>query len=945
MNLKLLFAALITAISLQAQLLNWNPVYLTSGDSVEIIFDASEGNQGLMGYTGTVYAHTGVITNLSSGPSDWKYVKTNWGQNSPETKLESLGNDKWVLRITPSIRGYYNVPANEEILEMAFVFRSGELVGGSYKEGKTSAGGDIFLPLYLGVSIITPSFQPYFAEIGDTINVSAVASETTTSLELLVNGNLIYQVSNDSLNYDLIVTENGKKWVKVVAYENGNMFAADSFYYVIIPDIVTEPLPNGIREGITYTSGNSATLSLFAPFKEFVFVIGDFNNWEADPAYFMKRTPDDSTYWIEITGMQPGEEYGFQYLVDGNLRIADPYSEKILDPYNDHYISSTTYPGLKLYPKGKTTEAVGVLMPGSQPYNWQVTDFQKPKKTDLVIYELLLRDFITEHNYQTLIDTLSYLGSLGVNAIELMPINEFEGNESWGYNPSFYFAVDKYYGTKEKFQEFIDECHLRGIAVIIDIALNHTFGQSPFVRLYSSGSYGPPTTQNPWLNVTARHPFNVGYDFNHESGQTKKLVDRVTSYWLTEFKIDGFRFDLSKGFTQVYSGDNVGLWGNYDQSRINLWKRISTHIRSVSSDAFIILEHFADNSEEKELSNNGMMLWGNMNYEYNEATMGYNSNLSWGSYQQRGWSEPNLVTYMESHDEERLVFKNLQYGNSSGNYSVKNLATALDRIKLAAAFFFTVPGPKMLWQFGELGYDYSINWPSGTDADRLTPKPPRWDYLNDYERHYLLRVFQELINIRKEYDVFETSDYYFDATPKLKKLQLNHSSMNINIIGNFDVVQGSINPAFQTPGKWYNFFSGDSINITNTSDPIALQPGEFRIYSTVKLPTPEEGILLGNDRETLAEISYDLFQNYPNPFNPETRISFSLGSSGFVSVKVFNILGQEIRTLLSAEKNTGVHSLLWDGKDNSGNPVASGAYIYRIESEGFISAKKMMLLR
>jgi len=945
MNLKLLFAALITAISLQAQLLNWNPVYLTSGDSVEIIFDASEGNQGLMGYTGTVYAHTGVITNLSSGPSDWKYVKTNWGQNSPETKLESLGNDKWVLRITPSIRGYYNVPANEEILEMAFVFRSGELVGGSYKEGKTSAGGDIFLPLYLGVSIITPSFQPYFAEIGDTINVSAVASETTTSLELLVNGNLIYQVSNDSLNYDLIVTENGKKWVKVVAYENGNMFAADSFYYVIIPDIVTEPLPNGIREGITYTSGNSATLSLFAPFKEFVFVIGDFNNWEADPAYFMKRTPDDSTYWIEITGMQPGEEYGFQYLVDGNLRIADPYSEKILDPYNDHYISSTTYPGLKPYPKGKTTEAVGVLMPGSQPYNWQVTDFQKPKKTDLVIYELLLRDFITEHNYQTLIDTLSYLESLGVNAIELMPINEFEGNESWGYNPSFYFAVDKYYGTKEKFQEFIDECHLRGIAVIIDIALNHTFGQSPFVRLYSSGSYGPPTTQNPWLNVTARHPFNVGYDFNHESGQTKKLVDRVTSYWLTEFKIDGFRFDLSKGFTQVYSGDNVGLWGNYDQSRINLWKRISTHIRSVSSDAFIILEHFADNSEEKELSNNGMMLWGNMNYEYNEATMGYNSNLSWGSYQQRGWSEPNLVTYMESHDEERLVFKNLQYGNSSGNYSVKNLATALDRIKLAAAFFFTVPGPKMLWQFGELGYDYSINWPSGTDADRLTPKPPRWDYLNDYERHYLLRVFQELINIRKEYDVFETSDYYFDATPKLKKLQLNHSSMNINIIGNFDVVQGSINPAFQTPGKWYNFFSGDSINITNTSDPIALQPGEFRIYSTVKLPTPEEGILLGNDRETLAEISYDLFQNYPNPFNPETRISFSLGSSGFVSVKVFNILGQEIRTLLSAEKNTGVHSLLWDGKDNSGNPVASGAYIYRIESEGFISAKKMMLLR
>jgi hypothetical protein len=148
-----------------------------------------------------------------------------------------------------------------------------------------------------------------------------------------------------------------------------------------------------------------------------------------------------------------------------------------------------------------------------------------------------------------------------------------------------------------------------------------------------------------------------------------------------------------------------------------------------------------------------------MNYNYNEATMGYNtsdkSNFSWGSYQYRGWNKPHLITYMESHDEERLMFKNTSYGNSQNNYNIKELNTALNRIKLASVFFYTIPGPKMLWQFGELGYDYSINWPSGTSDDRLTPKPIMWSYYDNIERHALYRVNQELIKLKKNYDVFE----------------------------------------------------------------------------------------------------------------------------------------------------------------------------------------------
>ena len=101
------------------------------------------------------------------------------------------------------------------------------------------------------------------------------------------------------------------------------------------------------------------------------------------------------------------------------------------------------------------------------------------------------------------------------------------------------------------------------------------------------------------------------------------------------------------------------------------------------------------------------MLWGNSNYNYNEATMGYHdsgkSNFSWMSYQERGWDAPHVMGYMESHDEERLMAKNLAYGNSNGSYDITDINVALKRIQLAAAFFFTIPGPKIIWQFGQIG--------------------------------------------------------------------------------------------------------------------------------------------------------------------------------------------------------------------------------------------------
>jgi len=186
-----------------------------------------------------------------------------------------------------------------------------------------------------------------------------------------------------------------------------------------------------------------------------------------------------------------------------------------------------------------------------------------------------------------------------------MPISEFEGNLSWGYNPNYYFAPDKYYGTKNALKHFIDECHSRGIAVIQDMVLNHSFGTSPMVMLYWDALNNRPAANNPWFNPIAKHDFNVGYDFNHESEATKYLVNRVVKYWINEYHVDGYRFDLSKGFTQTNTLGNTTAWGHYDQSRINIWQRISDSIWSVKPNAYVILEHFADNDEENRFIQHG----------------------------------------------------------------------------------------------------------------------------------------------------------------------------------------------------------------------------------------------------------------------------------------------------------------------------------------------------
>ncbi|MFD0762905.1 alpha-amylase family glycosyl hydrolase, partial [Lutibacter aestuarii] len=869
-KIALLFILLVQVSFAQVSTL---PAIPTATNEITIVFNAA--NTPLNNYSGDIYAHTGATVDGVK----WQNVIGNWGENNVQPKLtrSASNSNEYTLSITPSAYSFYGINTNKTITELSFVFRS--------SDGNTQTS-DIFIPIYeegLNITITNPINNNSF-NLNETITITAESS-LEADLEVLVNS-ISQKIANSSTtistNYKFTTT--GNHFIKAKATANNETKETEISVFVKSPT-QHKSLPNGVKNGINIHPDNSITFVLLAPNKTDVFLIGDFNNWELNEAYQLYK--DGEYFWITLNNLDQNFEYAYQYLIDFNIKIADPYSEKILDPWTDQYIKEGNYPNLKEYPTNLTDGYVSTFKINEEVYVWNVLDFIKPPQDNLIIYELHIRDFTESDSYNEAITKLDYLQSLGINAIELMPINEFEGADSWGYNPALYMALDKAYGTKNDLKKFVDECHKRNIAVLADVVFNHSYGQSPLLQMYWDSQNNKPAADNPWYNQNHNLVDNTsahwGYDFNHESSYTTNFFNDVLTYWMEEYKVDGFRFDFTKGFSNtLYYGSNN--WAStYDASRIAILKNYADHVWSYNSTnkPYVIFEHLATNSEETELANYGIMLWGNLNHNYNQNTMGYSSesDISWISYQQRGWNKPNIVGYMESHDEERLMYKNLQYGNSNSTYNIKNLNTALAREELAGMFFFTIPGPKMIWQFGELGYDISIN-----ENDRVGRKPILWEYFNEAQRKQLYNTWATLIEFKKQYpEVFNSSDFLLNVNTLTKSIVLKHSSMDIVIIGNFDIVNKEINIPYTKTGIWYEYFTGEEKNVINTSETISLKPGEYKLFSSIKLLDPRGGTALDDsDGDGVA----DTLDLCPNTF-PGTNVNetgcplFSLSPANF----------------------------------------------------------------
>jgi 1,4-alpha-glucan branching enzyme len=882
-----------------AQLVTTNPQFITQDNGVtEITFDAAsaEGNLGLLTPT-DVYAHIGVITNLSSGNTDWKYVvpptppgaTSAWPDtkkpenyslvNLSKNKLIALGNNKYKLTISPSLREYFGVPSGEIIQKIAVVFRNAD----GTKSCKTSGNTDIFIDLVqagINVGFTNPTTNQAVS-VGTVMNIQVGTSVAANTLNLYVNGSVVKTVNGlKALSHSYTFATAGD--YTLVAEAVLDKTVRDTILICVPATVANEARPAGVKDGINYNSDNtSATLVMYAPRKTNVFVIGEFNNWTQLNAYQMKR--DGDYWWITITGLTPSKIYGFQYLVDGTLKVTDAYTEMVLDPSEDKWINekSMRYPNLKAYPDGKTEGLVATLQTAKPQYNWEIPNFKMPAAENMVIYELLLRDFTSEKSLTAAITKLDYLQTLGITAIELMPIQEFDGNNSWGYNPSHYFATDKAYGTQEMYKKFIDECHKRGIAVFLDIVLNHASGASPFAKLYWNSSTNAPLN-NPWMNTTAKHPYSVYNDFNHEFSGTKEYFKRMVQYWITEYKVDGYRLDLTKGLTQTQTTESNA--SNYDQSRINNIATYYDAAKAVKSDVMFILEHFCTYDEELALANKGMFLWREVNESYCQSAMGYQTGSDFSAMNTlpRRW-----VGFAESHDKERNFFKAKMYGD--GNLKTDSV-TRINRVPLNIAFATLLPGPKMLWQFGEFGFDYSIDSFGG----RTNEKPAVWSWLTLAHRKAAADASAKIMTLRKLYPIPFTQGSFglnigANDWSAGRRISLSHNDLNMIVLGNFSATASiTANPNFQKTGTWYNLLTGLELNVSNTQMTISMQPGELLIFTDRKINFPSG----------LSQLKKEANCNvFPTITNGKVYVSTS---SAVKSISIYNLQGAIVKTVFNA---------------------------------------------
>ena len=830
-----------------------DPAYPDADKPCTIIFKPEAGNP-LYGHTGELYGHFGVVVD-----GDWQFVPTEWGTTEEKTHFTKVADNHWEFKMEPSIREYFG-SGETPVTKIALIVRTAD---GNTKSHEADQ----------------------FCAVQD------------------------------------------------------NKYQAEEF----VPDpLVTKKLPEGVNYGINYNADGSVTFVVYdkdtaGQSHKYCYIVGDWNDWKRVTEGAMYFDGSKNCWWITLDGFDADKEYRFQYRL-GNATgndtyLSDPYTEIVYDQWNDQYIQ-----GVPAFPAG-AKQLVSAFQINRPEYAWKHKDFKVEDKNDLVIYEMHFRDFTKSQNIAGAMAQLDYIENLGVNAVELMPIQEFDGNLSWGYDPNHWFALDKYYGTREQYKEFIDECHARGIAVIVDVVYNHATGSHPWAKMWWDSASNCTADNNPWFNKVAKHEFNVFHDMNHENPMVKEMVKGSLEYLLTEYDVDGFRFDLTKGFTQNNTLGDVGAWGRYDQSRVDILKGYADHVWSVNSDAVVIFEHLADWSEEKVLAEHGIQLWRNMNGSYRSAVGGGSGDFS-GSYEKSAGLYGGWVSYMESHDEERICYgagadastvtwgicgtltswgsspdialkadgaffsaKNVSFtaddmfkirGNSvwndafnygastkgyklplnkeykltlgagsqdmavpaAGTYDIyfslaaekvwlmspgqrpadpsvspgtgggsapaeSPFEVAMRRAGASAAFFLTVPGPKMIWQFGEIGYDISIE-----ENGRTGEKPVKTDeYMAVPARKALYDTYSKLLKFRRENPRFFDSDASFSWTPtgNLKKITCTADGKTFHVVGNF----GKGQTTYTVPsGNWT-----DQINGGIVSGTITLKEGEFRLLT------------------------------------------------------------------------------------------------------------------
>lgn len=763
---------IMSALSVKADMFTPTPQPLQmSSKNVVITFDATQsGVAGLQGLSTDLYAHIGVYTNLS--PNSWAYT-SNWGDNAAKYKLARVGTDKYQITIG-DIRTYFGITnAEETVSKICIIARTADA---------TVQTSDQFVDVYPEGLYVSLNTNPTNTTITKATEITFTASTTqSANIKLYVDNAEVKSATNaTSLTYTRNFNTPGvQNVVKAVATNsNGTVESIVNVFYVKSSE--QGNYPGGVpKQGAVKNADGSVTFCLAAPNKSSVILVGSWDNYEALSSNTMKYQDYNGYryFWTTVTGLDNSTYYPYYYLVDGKYRVSDPYSSVILDYNSDKWldgdVGADVFADCPEYPYSQLDGVMLGVYKGDMhdTYKWKVNNFKVTNPNSLVIYELLFRDFTGESKtadgtIRKAIEKIDYLYDLGVTAVELMPVMEFDGNNSWGYSTNAYMAVDKAYGSPDDLKEFIDLCHQKGIAVILDIVFNHTPGLHPWYQMYEAGT-------SPFYNAVAPHDYSVYEDIKQEYPLVEQHWVDVLTFWLTKYKVDGFRFDLVKGL-----GDSNSYGSGteaYNQSRINRMTRLHAAMKKVNPNVIHINEHLASAEEETPMGNDGQYQWNNQNGNAIKYASGSGADLRY--FNSANCSRPvcSTVDYAQSHDEQWV-----------GNKAISGTQARMRRLGSVAVQLLMSPGPKMMFQFDELGYDKEL-----TEANRVDPKQmPATSWYSSQYRMGLKQNYTDLNWMRR----LNPEMFNADVTPVYNGFSANTGVRSIRLTkGNKEII-AFINP-------------------------------------------------------------------------------------------------------------------------------------------------------
>jgi 1,4-alpha-glucan branching enzyme len=517
--------------------------------------------------------------------------------------------------------------------------------------------------------------------------------------------------------------------------------------------------------------------NLFAPYNKDAVLIGSFSDWQEIP---MKK--GDDGYFRTSVELEDGD-YQYKFRVQSNSWFFEPEQwVDVTDPY------ATDIDEL-----GGKDNAILHIKDGERivdTYVWQHDDKPLPADRELVIYELHVGDFsggeddpFARGKYKHVVEKLDYLSELGINAIELMPVKEYPGDYSWGYNPRYFFATESSYGSTAELKHLIDECHARGIRVIMDGIYNHSESGSPLTQIdhdywYHHAPRDPDNSWGPEFNY--EH-----YDENLEIYPARKFIGDTIRFWIEEYHIDGIRYDAARQIA------------NYDFMH---WIVQEAKQFAGAKPFYNIAEHIPETTSITNIDGPMDGCWhDSFRHTVTVHVCGDTFDLEnlkdvIDAKRQGFMGATNVVNYLTNHDHDRLMVE-------LGKRSILD-EEAFRRAKLGTAILFTSVGVPLVWMGEEFG-EYKPKQQESAKID--------WTLLGNDLNSGLFEYYKGLINLRKNSHALYTENIDFiHENPEAKVLaysRWNEEGSRVVVVANFseNFLAGYHVPNFPCGGTWHEW--------------------------------------------------------------------------------------------------------------------------------------------